>query len=70
MSGDGDTQMRDESKLKQNGGDAKNASHLVVAICSSLDQAMALIVAAHKQATASNQRKLMNFCMNEQSSLC
>jgi len=57
VSGDGDTQMRDESKLKQNGGDAKNASHLVVAICSSLDQAMALIVAAHKQATASNQQK-------------
>lgn len=47
---DGDTQMRDESKEKQNGGsngDAKSASQLVTAICSSLDQAMAKLVAAH-----------------------
>lgn len=52
--------MRDESKEKQNGGsngDAKSASQLVTAICSSLDQAMAKLVAAHQRASASNQCK-------------
>ena len=53
--------MRDESKEKQNGGnsgaDEKSASQLVTAICTSLEQAMTQLVAAHKQSAALNQSK-------------